>query len=669
MFRTALIPAALVLAALVTPLPAAAQGPTPEELVEQERLRTAVLQAFDALGEASTPVEYQDRFDQSLEELIALGEPVVDFLVPEIETPDPSRFFLASLAAAHIGGEPVSDALRIAVESANQESGKIPMTRIAWAGFCLALMGHTDGLDLMDAYRLKSAHIEFGRGLSGLEMAAVVLGDKSVPLLLDQLERYKQEEELSDRRVQVIKALARVGAPAGRKAVLGLLDEENLLVRGAALEAMGALGKPEDAAVLIEAMGDPLPRARLLAARALDAIDPGKLDSKAETALLGLLETMEDPQIRVYIYPLVADTLGERALPLLRSGMQRAEPLERASVVRGAVSVGDKGINLVRLGLNDPGWAVRIDSIDGLFALGHPSAADTLLGMLRHPHWGTAQRVMATLLDKRDPRLAPRLASMLIQEDVPNFRPDGASIERIRFLSDALVTLRYSAPADDLLQAAETMPDAAIQIRLRDTAAQLKQIAERGDDADAWASMIGNENPAMHRLALERLIEIDSTASFAHLAKAFDSLDPELQTHVLTWAARGPAANAAELARRVIDDPAYDRESKLATRDAANWLARRIGGKKMEASLEGAARRTRGRDATALLYLAVQRGKKALPLLRELRGPRMGQPRSYNGVEQERIDWAIRRLERGLDLDEIDGSPEELSAWIRFQVR
>ena len=80
----------------------------------------------------------------------------------------------------------------------------------------------------------------------------------------------------------------------------------------------------------------------------------------------------------------------------------------------------------------------------------------------------------------------------------------------------------------------------------------------------------------------------------------------------------------------------------------------------MQDLLDAAARRRNGRDARVLIYAGVLGGKSRLPLLRELRQPRMRYLGWNRGIEQERLDWMTQRLAAGRSIDTLDVPPLKL---------
>jgi hypothetical protein len=231
-------------------------------------------------------------------------------------------------------------------------------------------------------------------------------------------------------------------------------------------------------------------------------------------------------------------------------------------------------------------------------------------------------------------------------------------------LSEALVTLNYPDPADDLKAAAARQSDPMIAETLNSCVRRLQLLAKNGNDVAAWAPEIASSFPEVRRLAERRLAEIGSPAAIraftARLARG--DLPPEERAAVLTAIGEARTEGAAPLVERHLADPAFDAWDQGGARSAAAWAARRIGGDRMARALRESAVRRDGRDWATLVYLALVDKAAAIPELKTLRLVRLRYPQSNFGAEAPMLDAILIDLAARRQPSRFDVAPAFLVA-------
>jgi hypothetical protein len=248
----------------------------------------------------------------------------------------------------------------------------------------------------------------------------------------------------------------------------------------------------------------------------------------------------------------------------------------------------------------------------------------------------------------------------LVREPVgnTNLRPP------ILRLTEALVTLDYPDPTEDLKAAAAVQTDPMIAETLNSCVRRLQLLAKNGNDVAAWATEMASAIPEVRRLADRRVAEIASPAAVraltARLARA--DLPPDERAAVLTAIGEARTEGAAQLVERHLADPTFDAWEFGDARSAAAWAARRLGGDRMTRALRESALRRDGRDWATLVYLALLEKSAAIPTLKTLRLVRLRYPQSNFGTESPMLDTILTDLAAGREPSRFDVAPPFLSA-------
>lgn len=195
--------------------PAPPSVPVAEELIRQERLRSALEQALALYqSPADGGAEENENFVQAVDDLVRVGPDVVPFLVTELDQAVPTSYFFSAYALGRLGTPEAEAALRRAIERANEEAGDYALTRKGWAVYGLGLMGAGDAVALIYEGRHRTGGLPMHSGMNVLEATALQTQPDCVPILLELVDRLAGDPDRRAERVSVLRALWRVSPPA-----------------------------------------------------------------------------------------------------------------------------------------------------------------------------------------------------------------------------------------------------------------------------------------------------------------------------------------------------------------------------------------------------------------------------------------------------------------------
>jgi hypothetical protein len=260
----------------------------------------------------------------------------------------------------------------------------------------------------------------------------------------------------------------------------------------------------------------------------------------------------------------------------------------------------------------------------------------------------------------REGRAAPRIADRLLRGELVQAVTQLSHRDDIRFLGEALVTLRYTEPIADLKKAIKGQTDPLIVDYLRGLVTRLTAIDQRGDDVEKWIELLSSPDEALRLLAIDRLSDLGGKPAVGTLARFFETAARPEQVETLEALARIGSSAALPLVEKILMGEAFEDRDSRPLRDAAAWAARRIGGHPSIDLLRRSVIRRHGLDEKALIYLAVRDGNNALPELSAYRVSRLRDLQWMRGLEQERIDWIRRALSAGRSISALDRPPEEI---------
>jgi hypothetical protein len=259
-------------------------------------------------------------------------------------------------------------------------------------------------------------------------------------------------------------------------------------------------------------------------------------------------------------------------------------------------------------------------------------------------------------------RAGPRIASLLLEM----VREPVGELELrapIAQLTDALVTLEYADPAEDLKKAADIQTDPEIKDSLTSAAARLELLTKNGEDVNAWIAALDAPAANVRGLAARRLAEIGTgpavTALEARLGRA--DLDPQERAGIFRAFADAKTSGAAASIEKNLSDPSGDAFEARNARAAAAWAARRLGGERMIKALRASAIRREGRDWATLAYLAVLDPKGATETLKPLASRRLRYPTVTLAREDRELSGILDDLAAGRTPLQFDVPPEALS--------
>ncbi|HEX4825733.1 MAG TPA: HEAT repeat domain-containing protein [Candidatus Polarisedimenticolaceae bacterium] len=649
---------ALSAAALAAPAIPTTTPPTPEQLAAREKIRPKVEAIWtDCRGTADPDKDYVRYFWEITDRLIALGPDVIPFLTSEVDLADPATYHFAAYALGHFPGPESEAALKKAIRSADARGGRYGEACKRFATFSLALLGDASVLDSLQ----NGLEIQDGNMVPDLiliEHLAAILGPAGTPVLTQQLATYQDDPEAIEKLEFTILALGRTGDTSLVPKLVPYLKNPVADVRAQAAEAVSRLGGASACQEFVPLIAS---SNRREAYAAMDAIVRTKPEA-CYKALVARLEVEENIEIRSSLYGVVVALGGENALEILRAGVQSKSYVERSIVADMIGRVGSKkGLNLLRALVQDPNEGVADRAVGALEGIGGEGATDTLVALTADRRRMVSLTACAVLTQMNVTAAAPRVASVLM-ELVREPIGDLELRAQVAQLTDALVSLRYTDPIEDLKKAIDIQTDKEIKDSLASCVKRLSLLAKNGNDPAPWTEALASSDEAVRRLAARRLAEIGAppavAAIEARLAKP--DLGNDERTEIFRSIAEAKTQNAASLVERALADPADDTWERRDARGEEAWAARRIGGDRMAKALRASALRREGRDWPTIVYLAIMEKSAASDTLKTLSRTRLRRPENRIGREDKQITEILADLAAGRTPSLYDVPPDAL---------
>jgi HEAT repeat protein len=638
---------ALFLVLSLTPAIAQEQSapPTPEQLAAIERVRPLVTAIWtDVHAPAAPDKDYLRYFWQITDQLIALGPDVVPFLTSELDLADPVTFPFAAYSLGQFPGPASEVALRKAARVADGRGGRFGQACKRWAVFGLALLGKPEVLDLVQEGE-EIQRTEMVPDLILMTHLAVLVGPAANPVLSKQLDTYGPDPEATEQMQYALLALGRTGDASYVPRLLPLLQSKSAGIRAQAADAISRLGPPDICLQIMPLLADPKQRENYAVADALVRSKP----EPCYKAMVARLEIEENIEVRGALYAAVAVLGGEASLDVFRSYLSSKNFVDRTMLADMIGRVGSKkGLNMLRALLADPSGNVAERAVESIGKIGGEGAVDTLLAMTADRRRNialTACRVLTEMgVKKAGPRIAVDLLDM-VREPVGELELRAPIVQ----LSEALVTLEYADPAEDLEKAIGVQEDPEIKDTLTSCVRRLGLIAHNGDDPALWIEALASPLPEVRILAARRLAEIGAPAGVAALEARLARPDVEHDERAAIFRAFADAktTGAASLVEQNLANPAADGWDVRDVRAEAAWAARRIGGERMAKALRASAVRRQGQDWATLVYLAVVDKGAAIDTLKSLRTQRLRRPEVRVGREDKQLGEILADLAAG----------------------
>jgi HEAT repeat protein len=655
---TRFLPLVVCTALAISPAAAQAAPPTPEQLAAIERARPSVEAIWaEVRAEADPDKDYQRYFWEITDRLIKVGPDVVPFLVSEVDLADPATYHFAAFALGHFPGPQSEAALRKAIRVADAHGGRFGAACKRFAVFGLALLGDPDVLDAMQN-EVEIQDTTMVPELPLMTHVAAILGPAGTPILEQQLATFQADPEASDRLEFTILALGRTADASILPKILPLLKSPVGGVRGQAADTLTRLGGPAYCQEILPLLAKGVRREVYVV---MDAISRSKPEA-CYKAILARLEVEENIEVRSALYGVVVVLGGEGALEVLRPGLQSKSYVERSIVADMIGRVGSKkGLNMLRALLTDSNESVAGRAVAAIAAIGGDGAIDTLSALTADRRHLISMAACDALTRMKAFAAAPRVALKLI---AMVREPVGALELRspIAQLSEAVVTLRYTEPIDDLKRALEVQADLEIRASLRSCIDRLELLRRAGDDPGPWIEALSSSASDIRRLAAQRLAEIGAAPGIAALEARLGKSDADADERAAIFRsiAEARTAGAASLVERNLSDPAEDAWERREARGEAAWAARCIGGERMAKALRASALRRDGRDYATLVYLALLEKGAAADTLRTLGRQRLRRPEARAGREDRQIAEILSDLAAGRTPATYDVPPDAL---------
>jgi HEAT repeat protein len=634
--------------------------PTPEQIAAQERIRPIVnaiwqdVRAPKPGSENSRPRLFWDVTDR----LVAIGPEVVPFLTAELDLTDPQTAHFSAYALGRLGGPEADAALRKAIRISDARGGRFAVGLKRFSVFALALTGNTDALDLMQRGNAKLHGAVMVPEFPLAAHVAILLGPPAAPVFERQVETYRADPDAGEQLEDALLGWARVGERASAPKLVPLLGHASPRVRALAADAIARTGDPALCTNLMPLLGDKDQGEKLAVAAALERWKP----MPCYKAIVGRLEVEEDVGTRASLYSAIVSMGGEPALDVFRAFLRSPNQFDQAVVVDSIGRIGSKkGLNLLRSLLPDANANTVAHALAAMAAIGGEGAMDTLFAATNDRRPFVASSAAETLTALGDKRVAPRRASellALVKDPIGNLTLRARVVE----LTEALVTLRYTEPIDDLKTAAKVQTDLEIVEALNSCVRRLVILKEDGDNDVAWAAELASPEAPVRALAETRLAELSTAAAIKALTAQLARTDvaDEERAHIFEAFGRAKTSAAAPLIERNLSDPAFDAWELREARTSAAYAARRLAGPKMIAALRASALRRDGRDWASVLYWAILDGPGALDSLRTLRVRRLRYPEAGFGKQEETLGRIIDDIAAGRTLAPYDVGPDDL---------
>jgi len=646
--------------ALVSPPPAAQYDapPTAEQLAARERVRPKVEAIWaDARSPAEPDKDYARYFWEITDRLVALGPDVVPFLISEVDLAEPATYHFAAYALGQFPGPETEAALHKAMRMADARGGRFGEACKRFAAFSLALLGDSGVLDaIQDNVEIQDTQMV--PDLLLMSHVAVILGPAGTPVLMKQLDAFQSDPEASDRLQFTLLGLGRTADASMVPTLLPLLKSPVVGVRAQAADTISRLGAPQVCQELVPMLSS---THRKESYAALDAFVRSKPEP-CYKAIVARLEVEPNIEMRSQLYGIAVALGGESTLDVLRGGLQSKDYVERSIVADMIGRVGSKkGLNMLRTLLTDANEGVAARAVVALGAIGGEGATDTLVALTADRRSSISLAACSTLVQMGVTSAAPRIASALL-EMVREPVGELALRAPIAQLTDALVTLKYTAPIDDLKHAIDVQADGEIKASLGSCVARLRLLAKNGEDPALWIESLASTDPDIRHLAERRLAEIGTPRAVAALESRLGrtDLDDDERAGIFRAFADFRTSGAASLVERNLSDAAEDAWVRRETRGEAAWAARRIGGERMVKALRASALRRQGRDWPTLVYLAALEKGASVETLKKLGRERLRRPESRVGREDRQLAEIVYDLAAGRGIPVYDVPPDVL---------
>lgn len=625
------------------PRPAAAALTDEEqELVAMERLRLGIEDVFESYRTLDPAIKSDtEELWRHVDRLLAFGEEAVPLWEQELDGGEMRSYYLAAFAVAFLDSDLAVPLLRRALDRI-PAGGAYTRAQRKLACFGLALQGDAEVLGFMLEGNAEIAADTILEGWNTLELSSAVLGAPGRDKLIALLKRY-DTEDLQDRvRLSpVLSALAKVPGPEASAAARPFLEDPGPVLRYVAIQVIGNERAPSTARFMIDFLRtrrDEDPRTRNMAARFVAEL-AGNDDLEP---ILTLLETETSTNVRGSLYRAIALRAGARGLPALRSHWGRADRDDRIHLVDAVGLTGsNEALNILRQALTDPDALVAIHAVDAFRDIGTAAAMDSLLAAIRDPRKSVSSTAIRASIVLQDRRAAPRVANILLKEEL-TVRDELTTVrDRVRLLGDALVFLEYTEPIVELRRLATGQSDVEIRAALNTTADRLERIATHGTDASAWLGELGATDPGDRALAYRQLARIANKKAVEGLAAAFEAASLEERETLLVEVTRYGDAAFLPLYEAILDDPDLDFDHFHEVRAWAAWGAGRVGTERAVEALTRSVVRRDGRDFHVVAYLLGLDVPDVADFVDGFRVPRLRRPAFQGGLEQDELDSMV----------------------------
>jgi len=639
--------------------PAAQAQQLPDELIEEERIRSIVEQAYDLVHtNADSGGKVVENFVRAADDLIAGGDATVPYLTNELTQELHTTFDFTAYALGRLGGPEAAEALREAMRTADLTTDTFSRRRKGWAGYCLGLMGEVESIRLLNTGQLLMGSYPVHGDTGAVEAIAAMNGPAATPIILEEMTRLagleaEAEEQLPVlvQRTFLVRALRRSADPAAIPTLIELLNSnDHESIRREAARSLGAFETTRVVDELAAALDDPSDLVRKSAGISLERTRP----ARHLPAMIARLEIETHPQVRSSLYRIIAARMQEEAVEILRPYLARPDMQDRAFLARALGEIrSDAVVPLLRMLLDSPETIVAGHAIGSLDRVGTAEALRPMLEAASSRRRSLAQLALEQLVARGMLDAAPQLLRRIVDRELVGVLTDPGEIYEVKLLLDLLAGLRpqQAKGLKELLAAGQRQSDGGLRDKVVATATRLEVMRKNGGKVKRWIQAATADDAELRLAAYSRLGELGGEAAARTLAERFGRVDATEGAEILRAAGKIDAAPTRELIERVLLGPEFDSTARRALRDMAAWAALQLGGEKRVSLLEQAIERRDAREVRPLIYLVLLDPVAGRAMIDKHATSRMRYVKWTRGIEQEELARLVRDLDAGRSIE------------------
>ena len=669
--------------------------------IERERVRQAVEGAYTlALTGRGDLDDRGDNVTDAGTALVELGEPVIPFLLAELDAENRNTFTFVAYAMGRLGDvaetsalEDVVESLETAIRRTDDDISGFASARKAWSILALAGLGKREGLiTTLDT----GTHIAGREGMffmtSMSEIVARLTAPECYPEIHALIEHYTAEKAakdaaaaagedapvmdatdpsmptsverdlVADERPRIVEGLRLAPDPVNLPHLKRYLLDPGIAFRREVVRAVSALEHDEVVPLLLSTLlDDPDPTVRYTAGNHLVlkevALDP--------EPLFDALTREPDSNVRTRLYHLIARS-GKRQARRLAREFGLADPVDRAGLIEALGTIDSVSVvPLIEPALSDRAPRVMIAAIDALAELGSSRSLELLKQVAAGDDWIRARLAIEALIERRDPTIGDLLEQRLFEDELAPIVIDPQHRERVYFMIDWLLDLERSSVGPKLAKARERQLDGNLLLRMEAAESVFEAISEANSKRGGWNDLAMSDDERAASIAKRHLARDGSKEALATLQASLDAEElPSNGRPFEDWLkALEPKDDAATLGllETLLMNERFDRARYYGARAHAAYLASRIPEGAGTELLRRAVDRRRGLDAFPLLYLAAADPVGGRERIERDLTDRLWFVHRSRGIETDLLIWTMNQIDGGRTLGRLQRPPTDFN--------